>query len=42
VINAEISAKTIENIFKRIDILLDTRKVDLIIGGPPCQAYSLV
>lgn len=42
VINDEISGKTIENIFKQIDEKLDSQKVDLIIGGPPCQAYSLV
>ena len=42
VINDEISGKTIENIFRQIDKKLDLKKVDLIIGGPPCQAYSLV
>lgn len=43
VINAEISTNTISGIFARIDEQLGTKKkVDLIIGGPPCQAYSLV
>jgi DNA (cytosine-5)-methyltransferase 1 len=43
VINAEISKKTISSIFSSIDNLLGVKKkVDLIIGGPPCQAYSLV
>jgi len=42
VINDEISGNTIENIFKKIDEKIDSKKVDLIIGGPPCQAYSLV
>ncbi len=42
VINEEISARTIQNIFKQIDEKLDSKKIDLIIGGPPCQAYSLV
>jgi DNA-methyltransferase (dcm) len=43
VINAEISDITISDIFKSIDVQLGTKKkVDLIIGGPPCQAYSLV
>jgi DNA (cytosine-5)-methyltransferase 1 len=42
VINEEISAKTIESIFTQIDEKLGSNKVDLIIGGPPCQAYSLV
>lgn len=42
VINEEISDKTIESIFEKIDSQLDEKKVDVIIGGPPCQAYSLV
>jgi DNA (cytosine-5)-methyltransferase 1 len=43
VINAEISNKTISGIFTSIDEQLGMKeKVDLIIGGPPCQAYSLV
>src|SRR5450759_4024139 len=29
-------------IFKEIDKLYKKKEVDLIIGGPPCQAYSLV
>ena len=42
VINAEISNNTIEKIFDSIDESLGSRKVDVILGGPPCQAYSLV
>lgn len=42
VINAEIGVKTLESIFSQIDELLSGRSLDLIIGGPPCQAYSLV
>lgn len=42
VINDEISAKTINKLFKQIDQQLYRKKVDIIIGGPPCQAYSLV
>ncbi|WP_411274014.1 DNA cytosine methyltransferase, partial [Daejeonella sp.] len=42
VINEEITVKNIKNIFSKIDLQLDSKKVDLIIGGPPCQAYSLV
>mgnify|MGYP000846389172 FL=1 len=42
VINSEITKKTIEGIFDNIDIQLGSKKVDAIIGGPPCQAYSLV
>lgn len=42
VINDEISGRTIGNIFQQIDAQLHSKKVDVIIGGPPCQAYSLV
>lgn len=42
VINEEISEVTIQNIFKKIDEQLDSKKVTLLIGGPPCQAYSLI
>ncbi len=42
VLHKEISAKTINEIFSSIDTMLDSKKVDVIIGGPPCQAYSLV
>jgi DNA (cytosine-5)-methyltransferase 1 len=42
VINCEITNKTIEKIFDTIDKQPGARKVDVIIGGPPCQAYSLV
>ncbi|MFN8307859.1 MAG: DNA (cytosine-5-)-methyltransferase [Ferruginibacter sp.] len=42
VINLPIGADNNPKIHKTIDELLGRRKVDLIIGGPPCQAYSLV
>jgi DNA (cytosine-5)-methyltransferase 1 len=42
VINKEISENTLPEIFKTIDKELNGKKVDLIIGGPPCQAYSIV
>ena len=42
VICEEISAKTIKNLFLRIDVLKDEEPIDLIVGGPPCQAYSLM
>lgn len=42
VINKEISENTLPEIFTTIDKELNGRKVDLIIGGPPCQAYSVV
>ena len=44
VIHSEISTKTISEIFSKIDLKLNNKKVnvDLIIGGPPCQAYSII
>lgn len=41
VLNYEISSDTLHQIFEDVDKLLDGEKLDLIIGGPPCQAYSL-
>lgn len=41
VINKEISEKTLPDIFKTIDNELGKKNVDIIIGGPPCQAYSI-
>ena len=42
VIHTEIAEKSLPNIFHQIDCLLEDRPLDLIIGGPPCQSYSLV
>jgi DNA (cytosine-5)-methyltransferase 1 len=42
VINEEISEETINDIFVRVDALKGRRQVDVVVGGPPCQAYSLV
>src|SRR5699024_7587082 len=42
VLNYEISWDNIEEVFQRIDDNLDGEKIDLIVGGPPCQAYSLI
>lgn len=42
VINVEISNDTIDDTFRRIKELAGDRKIDMIIGGPPCQAYSLL
>jgi DNA (cytosine-5)-methyltransferase 1 len=42
VINREIGETTLSEIFERIDQQLGNEKLDLIIGGPPCQAYSVV
>ncbi|TDP59946.1 DNA cytosine methyltransferase [Flavobacterium dankookense] len=40
VINIEINDDTISGIFEKIK--KSGKKIDLIIGGPPCQAYSLL
>ncbi|MCK4543464.1 MAG: DNA cytosine methyltransferase [Spirochaetales bacterium] len=42
VISAEIGKKILNEIFQKVDNLLHGKRPDLIIGGPPCQAYSLV
>lgn len=42
VINAEISELTLNELFTSIERMLHGKKLDLIVGGPPCQAYSLV
>lgn len=42
VINLPIGTEHNPTIHKKIAEQLNGRKVDLIIGGPPCQAYSLV
>ncbi|MBI5143104.1 MAG: DNA cytosine methyltransferase [Nitrospirae bacterium] len=42
VINAEIGEPALPAIFQKVDGLLGNSKLDLIIGGPPCQAYSVV
>ena len=42
VINMEISTETINHIYSLIDEQLKGKKVDVFVGGPPCQAYSLV
>ena len=42
VIHEEIGEETIDDIFSQIDSMLGTKPLDLIVGGPPCQAYSVV
>ena len=41
VFNTEISSDTIPFLFDKIDELVGGKSVDLVIGGPPCQAYSI-
>ena len=42
VINLPIGSENNEMIFNQISEHLNGEEIDLIIGGPPCQAYSLV
>lgn len=42
VLNMEITDESIQSIFSKIDNIINDKKVDIIIGGPPCQAYSLL
>lgn len=42
VINMAIGDATNNNIFREIDSLNGNKDIDIIVGGPPCQAYSLV
>ncbi len=42
VMNIGIGGFNNDFIFNKIDKLADNNEIDLIIGGPPCQAYSLV
>jgi len=45
IINAEITEESLPSLFKKVDenlALAGHKEVDLIVGGPPCQAYSLI
>lgn len=42
ILNKEISNDTIPSIFEFIDQRLSNNELDGIIGGPPCQAYSII
>jgi len=42
VINEFIGPKTLDSIFDKVDKILNGKKLDLVVGGPPCQAYSLI
>ena len=45
VVNETMSEDNMENIFEKINAVMNNREIDnidLIVGGPPCQAYSLV
>jgi DNA (cytosine-5)-methyltransferase 1 len=42
VLNVEISEQTIPFIFEKLDQKLNKSTLDGIVGGPPCQAFSLI
>lgn len=42
VINEEISKNTLQKLFNLLDNKIGNSKVNGIIGGPPCQAYSTI
>lgn len=42
IINLEIGEKTIDLAIKKVKEILNNLSLDGIIGGPPCQAYSLI
>lgn len=41
VINTEITNDSIKGVFDKITQLVGDEPVDLLLGGPPCQAYSI-
>jgi DNA (cytosine-5)-methyltransferase 1 len=41
VIQATIGEETMDDITARLDALVGGEPIDIIIGGPPCQAYSI-
>lgn len=42
IINEFIGPDSIDRIFSQVDKALKGQSIDLIIGGPPCQAYSII
>lgn len=42
VLNIGIGEENNALIFDKVDALIGEKEVDLVVGGPPCQAYSLV
>ncbi|WP_165213150.1 DNA cytosine methyltransferase [Streptococcus tangpeifui] len=45
VLNTELSENNLEEVFEKVDKLVadsETKTIDLVIGGPPCQAYSIM
>jgi DNA (cytosine-5)-methyltransferase 1 len=42
ILNIGIGEENNALIFDKVDTLIGKKEVDLVVGGPPCQAYSLV
>ncbi len=42
IFNKEINKSSIDALISNIEKRLKNKKLDLILGGPPCQAYSLI
>lgn len=45
VINETLSEERMNSVFEKVDRIMklqDINQVDLLVGGPPCQAYSIV
>ncbi|MDN8306557.1 DNA cytosine methyltransferase [Acinetobacter baumannii] len=42
VINEFIGPESLKSIFEKVDKFLNGKKLDIIVGGPPCQAYSVI
>lgn len=42
VLNYEIAQDNLQDVFNDVDQCLNGEHLDLIVGGPPCQAYSVV
>ena len=42
VIQKAIGEETVNEIFEKIDKLKGKKEIDIIVGGPPCQAYSVI
>jgi DNA (cytosine-5)-methyltransferase 1 len=42
IMNVEITDESIKSIFSKIKKFKNSNSIDLIIGGPPCQAYSVI
>jgi DNA (cytosine-5)-methyltransferase 1 len=41
VVQATIGEDTVKGIFDQVDNLTGNEQIDIIVGGPPCQAYSV-